>query len=69
MLPDEIQDILFAESLSAVAVAVLLARAFQSIMEPVALNPPLNLVVIFAEAKFKITDCVAFGGGKDRFTS
>lgn len=55
---DETQYSLLAEAVNAMAIVVMPPRTFQPIAYPALQNLLLNFVVVLAEAKLKVADCV-----------
>src|SRR5208282_5115359 len=59
MVPDEVQDVLLADAMNVFAVPIMATRALKVVTQPAGRDPPLDLVVVLAQAHLQFTHRVA----------
>lgn len=56
----EIQNVLLADAVNVIAIAMGPARPLKTIGKPILRNPLLKFLMVLPQAQFKVADCVAF---------
>jgi len=59
MVPNEAEDVLFTDAMDIVAIPIVPVRTLKAVMQPTVVDPPGNLVVVLAQAQFKLPHRVA----------
>ncbi len=59
MVPNEVEDVLFTDAMDIAAIPIVPLCALQAVLQPAVLDPPGNLVVVLAQAQFKLPHRVA----------
>jgi hypothetical protein len=58
MVRNEVDDVFLMDAVDIVPIPAMAARALETIPQPAVLDLPDNLVVVLAQAQFKLAHCV-----------